>query len=277
MTISTTTSVITYQGNGSTTSFTFPYVSGGSATDITVIITDNLGHQTTLAPSQYTLTLNAVPVGGLWSIGGTVTYPISGSPLAIGNYITIQRDVPYVQSVSINNQGAFYPQAVELALDDLELQIQQIETNQSYSIQVPNTDIAPPSLLPPAAQRANMFLIFDSGGNPTVTASQPSVVSVANANPRKVTVTGTNTITMLTTDSLAGISVYQSSSPVTSVQLPSTLGPYPVFDGGDNAATYPITILPPAGKTILGQTSYVINTVGGSATFWLDGTEVLVS
>lgn len=167
MTVSTTTSNITYQGNGSTTVFTFPFIYVSSS-DIVVHFTDTDGAITTLDPSQYTLTLNAASTGALWGIGGSVTYPKSGSGISSGTYLTITRTAPYTQTMTINNQGAFYPQVVEQALDLLCLLIQQVQTQSSYAIQCPIEDASAPTVLPPAAERANKTLQFDSSGNPIV-------------------------------------------------------------------------------------------------------------
>lgn len=278
MTISTTTSKVTHLGNGATTVFSFPFV-GVSQDDLVVSYVNTSGIVTVLNPSLYTVTLNSIPVGGLWAVGGFVTYPNTGSPpvpIVTGTSLTIERDLPYEQDVSIGNQGAFYPQAVEQGLDKLELQIQQVRTTSEYTLRTPITDPVPPVELPSAELRANGYLAFDEDGQPYVTTA-PTTSSVGStATPRRVSTTGTTSIPMTTSDSFGGVSVYQSSSPVTTIQLPSTGGPYPIFDGGLNAGTYPIRILPPAGKTILGNASYLIAFNGASATFYIDSTQVLV-
>src|SRR4051812_35454313 len=100
MTISTTTSTVTYVGNGATTVFTYPFVPD-SANDVVVTYTNLLGVSRVLDPSEYTLLINATPPGGLWGIGGSVTYPITGSPatpIVVGTYLTISRAVPYTQN-----------------------------------------------------------------------------------------------------------------------------------------------------------------------------------
>lgn len=125
MTISTQASEATFLGNGSNTLFTFSFVAD-QASDIEVIYTNASGVVSLLNPSVYTLVINAPPLGGLWGIGGSVTYPISGTPIQSGTSLTIRRAVPLTQEVTISNQGPFYPQVVEQALDILELQIQQI-------------------------------------------------------------------------------------------------------------------------------------------------------
>lgn len=125
MTISTSSSQTTLGGNGATTAFNFSFIAG-SASNIQVIYTDALSNQSVLSPSQYTLVLNAAAPGQIWGVGGSVTYPIVGSPIANGTSITIRRIVPITQTTSISNQGDFYPQVVEAAMDTLCLEIQQV-------------------------------------------------------------------------------------------------------------------------------------------------------
>ena len=278
MTISTTTSVVTYAGNGATTLFSFPFV-GVSEDDIEVIYTDASGITTPLPPSTYTLVINPVPVGGLWGIGGSVTYPNSGSPVVpipVGTYITINRIVPFTQDISISNQGAFYPRSVEQGLDLLELQLQQLETDLEYTLKFPVSDYNIPDTLPSVAARANGYLAFDADGQPYITTAVTPIGPTDTVTIRKVSTTGTTTVPVLTSDAFSGVSIYQSSTPVTSVQLPADGGPYTVFDGGLNAGTYTITILPPVGLTILGQAAYYLTHNGQAATFYYDGTQILV-
>lgn len=125
MTISTTSSATTLGGNGVTTTFNFGFIAG-VASNVLVIYTTSAGITSTLSPSQYILALNAPAAGAIWGVGGTVTYPTSGSPIPSGSTITIQRIVPLTQSTTISNQGDFYAQSVEKALDTLCLEIQQV-------------------------------------------------------------------------------------------------------------------------------------------------------
>lgn len=278
MTVSTTASSVTYLGNGATTVFTFPFI-GVTAADIEVIYVDADGTSTTLSSGAYTLALNAVPVGGLWGIGGSVTYPIGMSPvpIAAGTTLTINRIVPYEQTISIANQGAFYPQAVEQGLDLLELQIQQLETLVGYSIRCPITDPAAPDVLPSAPERANGYLTFDSFGQPQITMTAPSPgPPVSSVSPRIINTTGTVTLDIETDDSLGGVSIYQTGPAATTLQLPSASGPYPIFDGGLNASTYPIIVLPPSGKTIQGASQLVLFSDGQSVILYNDGSQILI-
>lgn len=206
MTISTVTSTITYLGNGATTAFTFPFV-GVSASDITVTYTNALGVETVLTGGQYSIVLNAPAAGQLWGIGGTVMYPLVGSPIAVGTYLAITRTVPYTQTITIQNQGAFYPQAVEQGLDLLETQIQQINTDTSYCLRAPTSDPEPPNTLPTYLARANLYLAFDSFGNPIATAPASGTSPPTVALPRRISTTGTATVAVLATDSFAGVSI----------------------------------------------------------------------
>src|SRR5690348_4477621 len=110
MTIATSSSRAIARGNGVATSFAFGFLIPDSS-EMTVTYTDASGVQTVLDPSLYT-------VAGIGdAAGGTVTYPLSGSPIASGTSITIARAVPYTQPTSLVNQGGYYPAVVEGALD----------------------------------------------------------------------------------------------------------------------------------------------------------------
>lgn len=125
MAIATQQSQITVAGNAAATSFSFPFIAG-SEDYIVVTFTDTDGTQTVLDPASYTLSINAPATGALWGVGGTVTYPLVGSPIANGTSLTIARNLTLTQLVSISNQGDFSPEVIEEALDILEMQIQQV-------------------------------------------------------------------------------------------------------------------------------------------------------
>lgn len=178
-TITSQTSSVTALGNSSNTVFTFSFV-GVQSSDIQVIYTDSAGAETTLLTSQYTLALNPPATGAIWGIGGTVTYPLSGSPIATGTTLTINRVLPLTQTVS-SNQGQAFPRAVEIALDLLEMQLQQVNNLVGRAISVSVTDTCSSlGSLPTASERASQLLGFDSTGcNPIV--AQPSAALVSSA------------------------------------------------------------------------------------------------
>lgn len=141
MTISTAASSQTFLGNGSNTVFAFSFVAD-SASDIVVTYTNATGVITTIPTAQYTLVINPAAVGQIWGIGGQVTYPLSGSPIANGTFLTVARILPYTQTITISNQGDFAPQVIEEMGDTLEMQIQQVaaRTTQFRGVWITNTD-----------------------------------------------------------------------------------------------------------------------------------------
>lgn len=179
-TVSSAATSVVGTGNGATTVFNFPFI-GVSPNDIVVTYIDAGGNQTTLGTTAYTLTLNAAPAGQIWGLGGTVTYPLAGSPIATGTQLVITRSVPLLQTTSLSNQGSFFPQAVEQALDLVVMEFQGVATSLGRSLQVSiNDTCAPLGLLPVASQRANQIIGFDGTGcNPI--AAQPSSALVSSA------------------------------------------------------------------------------------------------
>lgn len=163
MTISSSIRKVTAAGNGVLTNFSFNF-QVRQASDISVVYTNANGTQTTLDPSLYTVGLNAIPAGQLWPNGGTITYPLSGSPIASGTSLTIIRTVSYQQGSSLINQGGYYPQVVETALDLLTMETQQLSELVGRAIVANPVDVTPNMQLPPAAVRANAALGFDASG-----------------------------------------------------------------------------------------------------------------
>jgi hypothetical protein len=161
MTISTTVNKVIGQGNGATTAFSYSFLMP-SAANAVVTFTDAFGNQTVLSPSQYSLSGVGNPNGG------TLNYPLSGSPMSAGQSITLQRILPFQQLTSLVNQSGFYPAVVEAAMDSLEMQIQQLgaTANGNVSLQYPAIDSGGlNAILPAAALRANKLVSFDALGN----------------------------------------------------------------------------------------------------------------
>jgi len=133
MTISSTSSSVSYQTNGAATRFPFAFPVSADA-DLTVTVTDNTQSPpvaTTLAPSEYGVSGIGDPTGGI------VTLPLSGPPLPAGQTVTVRRIVAYVQNTTFANQATFYPEIVEHALDGLTEQTQQLAEELSRAVQVP--------------------------------------------------------------------------------------------------------------------------------------------
>lgn len=171
MTVSTTANLVVYEGNGASTTFDYDFLIP-TAGDVIITYTDTAGTETVLNTAQYSIT------GLDDDNGGTVTYPLSGSPIALGTFLSIRRELPLVQDTDLVNQDGFYPEVVESALDYLTMLVQQVSTLDSQAIRVPESEEAP-NALPAAALRANQSLIFDADGQPTVGLASSATISAA--------------------------------------------------------------------------------------------------
>lgn len=117
------------------------------------------GVDTTLAvDSQYT-------VAGVGAASGTVTLL---SALAVGETLTIVRNVPQTQEAEYVQNDAFPAKSHETALDKLTMLVQQNAEQVARALLLPVSDTASAEL-PTAAARANKLLSFDSDGKPVAT------------------------------------------------------------------------------------------------------------
>src|SRR6185295_11478963 len=108
-------------GNNATTVWPYTFPIPSQASLVVTLVDVASGNPTVLAPVSYSVT-------GLGSdIGGTVTYPLSGSPLTPATYIVIERFVAEVQETDLTNQGGAYPEDIEDALDYITMQILQVQ------------------------------------------------------------------------------------------------------------------------------------------------------
>lgn len=148
-----------YSGTGAQTAWPFTF-RVFAASDIAVTIADSLGVETLLTlGSQYSVSVNA---NQETSPGGTVTYPISGSPLPVGSRLVIVGGVPYDQVYDIPAGGNFAPTSLENQLDRAVMQIQQLRENLARALQVSVTTGANVGLPAPSA---NQLIGWDSGGS----------------------------------------------------------------------------------------------------------------
>jgi hypothetical protein len=163
MTISTTTSIVTYVGNGVTTEFAvpFPFSAAGDLVVIERVVAT--GAETTLALStHYTVT-----GGG----GGTGTV-IADAPPPGSVQWTIFRATARTQSVDYVDYDAFPAEAHERALDRLTMIAQEIDQTAARAFRVPASD-PPPAVLPNAVLRRNLMAGFDAAGNLVPRAGVP--------------------------------------------------------------------------------------------------------
>ncbi|MEX9584508.1 hypothetical protein [Proteus vulgaris] len=128
MTVSTELSHEEYVGNGVTTDFDFRFRIFESR-HLIVVVADEDGNETTLKNgTDYTI------VGAGSYHGGKV---VLNKPLARGWTILLERDLPVVQETDLRNQGKFFAEVHEDALDYLTMLIQKALGNFSLSLRKP--------------------------------------------------------------------------------------------------------------------------------------------
>lgn len=115
-----------YSGNGATTVFAYGFRIL-DASHIEVVRTID-GTDSTVSPSEYTVS----GVGDLG--GGNVTFTIA--PVA-GQSITIIRNAPFTQQTDLENQGAYYAETIEEALDLAAMRDQQLAEELTRAVKLP--------------------------------------------------------------------------------------------------------------------------------------------
>jgi hypothetical protein len=209
MTLSTSQSLVTAWGNGATTSWPFPFLIPGAA-DAVVIVTD-----TTQTPAvQTVLAANQYSIAGLGNpAGGSVTYPLTGAPLTAGVSLTIQRMVPMIQATSVVNQGGFYPDVIEGALDYLTMEVQQLAAELSLCVQVPvGSGITPSGYLTTIQTAEATAASSAAAASTSATNAASSATSAAASAASAATSATTATSEAGTATTQAGIATTQAGN-----------------------------------------------------------------
>ncbi len=129
-----------FSGNGSATSFPFDFKIFSSS-DLAVYLTDPSGAESVLGGSDYTAHMNADQES---APGGTV---VKTTPLAAGYALTITSKLPYLQPVRLTNQGGFYPEVINTALDRLTVFAQQLDEQVGRAVKIKISDTVTPEQL----------------------------------------------------------------------------------------------------------------------------------
>ena len=164
MAVSSTSTVVSYTGNGSTTSFavTFPLQGTGSAAELEVVQRTIL----TGAEAVLSYTTHYTVTGGS---GSTGTVVMASAP-ANTVQIHIRRTTTRTQTVDYTANDPFPADTHELALDRLAMSVQEIEEELDRSFKVSRTNsITTAEFTESAAARANKLMAFDASGNLDVT------------------------------------------------------------------------------------------------------------
>lgn len=204
MTVSSETLArVQYNGNGSTTVFSVPFVFSTSA-DLEVYITV----VSTGVETLKTLTTHYIVTGG----GGT-SAPATGSITfgtapASGERVTILRSLANKQTVDYVENDAFPAQSHELALDRLTLQVQDLKENLSRAIVF--TAGSTPTDISVGSPVAGSVLVWDDTATVIETVSLDTV-----AAPVALSSVGLMACTSLTPRTYAGRTLTGTANQIT--------------------------------------------------------------
>ncbi|WP_334157926.1 hypothetical protein [Oryzomicrobium sp.] len=156
-----------YVCNGSTRQFPFAF-KVFHASNVLVVIANEAGAESLLAMGpDYTVSLNANQDA---SPGGTIT---TVAAYASGNTITLTSRVENLQPATLTNQGGFFPQIINDALDRLTILVQQLDERLSRTFQVnisSSDDSTPEKLL--SDMRAAVTGASNAAASAAASASQ---------------------------------------------------------------------------------------------------------
>ena len=161
MTVSSSTSKVSYNGNGSTTVFAYTF-KVFDQDDLTVIVRSAAGVETTQTiTTKYTVSGVGDANGGNVTM---VTAPASGETL------TILREQPLTQGLDLVPNDPFPAGSMEDSLDKLTFMVQTHEEEIARSIKASKTNtITSTEFTVSAADRANKVFSFDGSGELAVT------------------------------------------------------------------------------------------------------------
>jgi hypothetical protein len=147
-------------GNGAQTVFPFAYKVFTVADVLVVeaVIATGVEVVKTLT-SHYTVSLN---VDQEVSPGGLVVMLVAPP---VGSTLTLGSQVAETQEVAVTNNGGWYPEILNGALDKATILIQQLKEKLGRALVFP-VNAAGSSELPVSGVRAGRYLAFDAGGNP---------------------------------------------------------------------------------------------------------------
>lgn len=180
-----------FLGTGAVSEYPFDFKVFAAA-DLLVVMADELGAETELVlNSDYTVTLNADQDA---SPGGEVTLT---DPLPGNHVLVITSDMEALQPMDLTNQGAFYPNVVDDALDRLTILIQQVEekVTRAWKIPISSDATSADQLMEDvyqaatdaveAAERVDLGALDDavttSTSNAAVTVAQNTAAQIARA------------------------------------------------------------------------------------------------
>jgi hypothetical protein len=162
MTISSTTVKNSYNGDGSTATFTYTFKIFADS-DLQVIIRSALGTETVK-----TLTTHYTVTGAGSASGGDITFTAGNIPVS-GETVVLRRAIPQTQAIDYIANDPFPAESHEEGLDRATMAIQQLQEEVDRAIKLSRTNtITSSEFTVGAANRANKVLAFDASGELSV-------------------------------------------------------------------------------------------------------------
>lgn len=165
MTVSSTTSKVSYSGDNTTTVFAYTF-KVFDEDDLTVILRDN----TTGAETVQTITTHYSVSGVGASGGGNVTFVTAPTS---GQTVVIRRESAQTQDTDYTPNDPFPAEAHEDALDKLTFIAQEMQEELDRAIKLSRTNtMASTEFTTGASARANKILAFDASGELTASSQE---------------------------------------------------------------------------------------------------------
>lgn len=160
--VETTTCTVTHSCNGSATAFTFSFPIIATSDLVIILRTVSTGAEDVLSE---TTDYSVSATNNDFSNGGTVT---TVQTYSSSYKLTILRNVPDTQLLTLSDTGLLRLAALEKAYDKLTMLVQQLQEELSRSFKIPRTE-STTTEVDDSVNRADKNLTFDSSGNATVT------------------------------------------------------------------------------------------------------------
>ena len=220
MTVSSTTTKVSYSGDGTTSAFAYSFKIFNDSDLVVIVRNDTTGAETTKTINTDYLVSNAGE-----SDGGTVTFKFDTGNSSDSNYDTtdrrpqsgetvlLKRVMTLTQNTDYTPNDSFPAAAHEEALDKLTFIQQQQQEEIDRSFKFAQTDVDAQDL-PASAERANKYLGFNSEGNAiavdgttnatTISTFGATLVDDANASAARTTL-GLGSVATLSSIATANI------------------------------------------------------------------------
>lgn len=176
MSIATEVMRVKYQGDGSTTSFTFPFKIN-AADDIKVLLYDST-EKTITEVTDFTLSPNS----SYPSLGGTITYPATGTAADSTKTVIIERSMDILQDDTYQYGDTLNLDNLERSFDTMVMQQQQNADKSDRSIKIDESeDMTDIDTRVPAPSPNEAFCWDDTGKKLTTYNVQEVIDDTSNA------------------------------------------------------------------------------------------------